>query len=70
MSVGVTLRTSRVCSSSRTAPYGSRTRCWREMVYADATAAARRETHERLADTVTDPVDRAPAPGRRPPRAR
>ncbi|GAA3301398.1 AAA family ATPase [Dactylosporangium vinaceum] len=31
----------------------------REMVYADATAAARRETHERLADTVTDPVDRA-----------
>ncbi|MEV4133708.1 AAA family ATPase [Dactylosporangium sp. NPDC049742] len=31
----------------------------REMVYADATAAARREAHERLADTVSDPVDRA-----------
>jgi DNA-binding CsgD family transcriptional regulator len=31
----------------------------REMVYGDATAAARRETHERLAETVADPVERA-----------
>ena len=31
----------------------------REMVYADATVAARREAHERLAETVADPVERA-----------
>ncbi|WP_344407635.1 AAA family ATPase, partial [Dactylosporangium fulvum] len=31
----------------------------REMVYADATTPARRETHERVADTVYDPVERA-----------
>jgi DNA-binding CsgD family transcriptional regulator len=31
----------------------------REMVYADALPAARREVHERLAAAVTDPVDRA-----------
>jgi DNA-binding CsgD family transcriptional regulator len=31
----------------------------REMVYGDATDAARREAHERLADAVADPVERA-----------
>jgi DNA-binding CsgD family transcriptional regulator len=31
----------------------------REMVYGDTTVAARREAHERLAETVADPVERA-----------
>jgi DNA-binding CsgD family transcriptional regulator len=31
----------------------------REMVYGDATVPARREAHERLAETVPDPVERA-----------